>query len=563
MRQQRDDTLVFARDPDVFPEAGLALAVRLLAERWNWCAVVDTLLPWDTARTQTPPSMLVLTLVMNVLAQRTPLYHVERWAETLPLDLLWTPGVTAPVFNDDALGRVLEKLAVHGRTLVGTLGVRVRATEDAASGVLHTDTTSFSLFGDYAGSTPDGPSPHITYGYSKAHRPDLKQILMGLTTDADGQVLLGDVLAGNTSDKAWMPPWLATLDRDVPEDAWKQALYVTDSAGVTPAALDQCAALGVHWLGRLPETYTLARTVKTAAWAAPESAWEDLGTFSPKKGAARYRVQIHPGTLASYPVRCVVVHSDALDRRREQTLQREIAQEGTALQAAAAALARQAFACVADAEAAHGVALKAVAPRWHRVTPTIVPETVVQRRPGRPRKGVPPDTTPVYRLQWTWRDPDPTAVHAERQRRSTFVLVTDDPDRSARELVAAYKGQDQAEHAFRWAKAPWHCDAFYLQNPQRVAGLGFLLLLALQFVRGMRRLVRAALRDQPPLALPDGRKIPAPSDEVILEGLRTLWLQRCGTAGRPWYQWSRVAPHTQRLLEALDLPLYVRFEPSG
>ena len=46
------------------------------------------------------------------------------------------------------------------------------------------------------------------------------------------------------------------------------------------------------------------------------------------------------------------------------------------------------------------------------------------------------------------------------------------------------------EQAFRWAKPPWHCDAFYLQNPERVAGLGLLVLLALPFVRTMRQLPR-------------------------------------------------------------------------
>ena len=103
MRKERDGTVVLANDPDSFPGAGLPLAIRLLAERWNWCAVVDTQLPWDPARTQTPPSTLFLLLVMNVLSHRTPLYHVERWAEGLPRDLLWTPDVAPAAFNDDAL----------------------------------------------------------------------------------------------------------------------------------------------------------------------------------------------------------------------------------------------------------------------------------------------------------------------------------------------------------------------------------------------------------------------------------------------------------------------------
>ncbi|MGC8489481.1 MAG: DUF4277 domain-containing protein [Clostridia bacterium] len=170
MRQSPDDSLVFADDPTVFPQAGLPLAMRLLAERVQWESVVDALLPWDPVRTQTPPSRLLLALVMNVVSQRTPLYHVERWAATLPLDLLWAPGVQATAFNDDALGRVLEKWAVRGRTVLGTLGIRWQALGQAAPTLLHTDTTSFSLFGDYPGSSPDGEAPHITYGYSKATR---------------------------------------------------------------------------------------------------------------------------------------------------------------------------------------------------------------------------------------------------------------------------------------------------------------------------------------------------------------------------------------------------------
>ena len=118
------------------------------------------------------------------------------------------------------------------------------------------------------------------------------------------------------------------------------------------------------------------------------------------------------------------------------------------------------------------------------------------------------------------------------------------------------------EQAFRWAKQPWHGDAFYLQNPEWVAGLGFLLLLALQFVRAMRQLARAAFPDQPPWVLPDGREIAAPADAVILQELRPLWLRRRGTAAHPWYQGGHVAPHLQQLLEALPLPLYVRFEPG-
>ena len=195
-----------------------------MADRVHWGPVVEALLPWDRDRTQVPPSVLLLTLLMNGLSQRTPLYHGEGWVQRLPWDLFWGEDIPMSALNDDALGRVLEKLAAHGPAVVGTVGVRMQALAPDGPQILHSETTSFSLFGDYAGSGPEGDAPHMTYGDSKAHRPDLKPILMGLTTDPHGQVLLGDLMDGHTSAKAWIPTWRETLDREVPDTAWNQAL---------------------------------------------------------------------------------------------------------------------------------------------------------------------------------------------------------------------------------------------------------------------------------------------------------------------------------------------------
>jgi hypothetical protein len=243
-----------ADDPPVCPQAGLPLVRRLVAERVQGDPVIEALWPWDPVRTQTPPSRRLLALVMNGVTPRTPLDPGERWAATLPLDRLGAPGVHAAAFHEDARGRVLEQLARHGRPVVGTRGVRGQARGPAAPPLRPTDTTSCALFGDYAGSSPAGDAPPITYGSSQAHRPALKQLGLGRTTDAEGPMLVGAVLAGTPRDKAWRPTWLAARDREVPTDAWQQALSVTDRAGITPARLDHGAALDVRGLGRRPET---------------------------------------------------------------------------------------------------------------------------------------------------------------------------------------------------------------------------------------------------------------------------------------------------------------------
>lgn len=146
----------------MLPGAGLPLVIGVLADRIQWGSVVDRLLPWDRDRTQTPPSVILLGLLVNVLNHRTPLYHVETWMQGVPCDLFWGPEVSAAVFNDDALGRVLEKLADHGRAVVGTLGARIQALAAEGLQILHSHTTSFSLFGIIrtARRTERGPTLH-------------------------------------------------------------------------------------------------------------------------------------------------------------------------------------------------------------------------------------------------------------------------------------------------------------------------------------------------------------------------------------------------------------------
>jgi Transposase DDE domain len=120
------------------------------------------------------------------------------------------PGVQAAQqsrrLSDDRIGRALDRLfdADRGALLTEVVlavaqhfGVRMQQ--------LHNDSTSISLCGQYRHASGRRVrarnAPAITYGYSKDHRPDLKQLLFILTTDADGGVPVQFRCAdGNTTD---------------------------------------------------------------------------------------------------------------------------------------------------------------------------------------------------------------------------------------------------------------------------------------------------------------------------------------------------------------------------
>ena len=89
------------------------------------------------------------------------------------------------------------------------------------------------------------------------------------------------------------------------------------------------------------------------------------------------------------------------------------------------------------------------------------------------------------------------------------------------------------------------------------------MLLALQLSRFVRALVRQALKDQPPLEIPH-RRVEQPSDAVILDALRNLWILRKQDAADVWFQWGHVPAYVRRILEALWIPVARRFvwDPS-
>jgi len=567
IRQPLATTVASSKDPDHFPHSGTALVVRLLADWVNWLAVVDALLPWDAARSKISPSVVLLTLVMNVLTQRNPLYSVETWAATLPLALLWGDSIQASQFNDDALGRVLEDLADQGSKLLATLSLRFQEVHPTAGHALHSDTTAYSLMGDYP-STPSGPTAPValTWGHSKDHRPDLRQLMAGVTMDAEGCVIAGTMLSGNTSDQTWNGDWVKQLEADFSKDFLKDKCYIADSAMVFPATIQRIRAAGMHWLGRLSARFNLCDEVKDQAWAERKEAWVELGPLAqtPTPKSATYQAQTFEVTFADGPARAFVYHSLSLDRKKEHTLQREIERERKRMESLQKKVTGKTFRSALDAEQAVTLLQGSQPFRWLTVSTTVVPQEALVKHRGRPKAGAPIETRTEYTITFQVTEPLPEAIQAERERRSSFVLATSNLALDAKTALQEYKGQDQNEHGFRWTKSPIHLGAFWLEKPERVAGLGYVLLLALQFARFMRAIVRAELKDQPPLELPY-RKVKRPSEAVILEAFRDLDLRRQSNETSTWYQWTAVLPYQRRLLEALGMPIDrgLVWEPSG
>ncbi|MDJ1185886.1 IS1634 family transposase [Roseofilum casamattae] len=149
---------------------------------------------------------VVKGMILNGLGLvSSPLYLFSKFFQGKAIEHLIGPGAKAEYFNDDRLGRVLDQLYQKGiNEIFVSVALEAAKTYELEMETVHLDSSSFSVQGEYK-NTEEELEPravNITYGYSRDHRPDLKQFMMELICTGDGDVPLwmkiGD---GNESDQ--------------------------------------------------------------------------------------------------------------------------------------------------------------------------------------------------------------------------------------------------------------------------------------------------------------------------------------------------------------------------
>ena len=121
----------------------------------------------------------------------SPLYLFEQFFSGKAIEALLGEGITPEQLNDDRLGRVLDDLNKAGLSNI-FLDSSLQACHkfDVQVETSHLDSTSFHVDGDYAldPEAPENGAIHITHGYSRDHRPDLKQFILNLICVGDGDI---------------------------------------------------------------------------------------------------------------------------------------------------------------------------------------------------------------------------------------------------------------------------------------------------------------------------------------------------------------------------------------
>ena len=405
----------------------------------------------------------------------TPQFFVNK-----PLDRLFRRGVQADHFNHFKLGRSLDKVFRYGcDTLFSELSLWACKQEGVDRRFRHVDTTTFSLHGDYVPES-DAQAILITHGYSKDHRPDLKQAVLELMTAQDGGIpLASQSWDGNASDLLIFQARAQALIDEF-KAAPTPAFMVADSKLYTEKKAPFLAQ--VPFLTRIPETLQVAQQVIEQAWA-----WNG---WQPQDEAYRFqRIDLgHYGIVQ----RWLVITSQTGWHQAQEAVAKAQEKEYNAIQKQLYPLHAQRFSSEQQAQ----TGLDRLARKWkyHQVDQTTSTSQIHYAHKGRPSVD-----TPIKSIDWQLQVTvvaDPEKRRAQQQRKASFVLATniDSQELSDKEILPGYKGQGTAERGFRFLKDPLFFTAsLFVKKPSRIQGLLMVMTLALLVYSIAQRRMRQQL----------------------------------------------------------------------
>ena len=249
--------------------------VKEYARRMGLVELVDRAL---VSGMQLSPGKALLGLVMNVLCGRSPLYRVAEFFRMRDAALLLGEEMTAAMLNDDAIGRILDRIYEYGTwKIFSEVCVQAFRNFGVDCSVVHQDTTSVSVWGEY--NPAPGDPIRITHGFSKDKRPDLKQFVFSLLCVEGNLPCHAGILDGNAADKKTNGKILSELPRIMARHGVEQAgfIYVADSALATE---DNLSLIGddIHTITRLPENFgSCGRLIDKAV---ASGSWQDVGRLS-------------------------------------------------------------------------------------------------------------------------------------------------------------------------------------------------------------------------------------------------------------------------------------------
>ena len=432
------------------------------------------------------PGIIIKAIIINGLGfVARPLYLFPQFFEDKATVHLLGKGIFPEHLNDDKIGRVMDKCYHYGISeLFLLLALAAVKKYQVNLGYSHLDSTSFSVHGEYKKLLPwlresseealekasifkEIPIK-ITHGYSRDHRPDLKQFMLNMIVSGDGDVpIFIETGSGNQSDKKIF----GELAKKYKKQLKFETTIVADSALYSQSNLELMKEMS--WVTRVP------LSIKEAKEIVSNLSNEEL-TKSEISGYLYQEIENNYGGIKQ---RWLVVESKSRKESDIKRLEQKIEKESQLLSQKLASLSKKEF----ETEVEANLKLQQISSKlkYHIISESLVTEKPVKKQKTRYQ------ITVRFKL-------DETKITLLKRKAGRFIIATNKLDNNlftSNDILKKYKEQQAPERGFAFLKDPlFFADSVFLKNPQRVETMAMLMGLCLLVYSLGQRQIRASLQ---------------------------------------------------------------------
>ena len=459
---------------------------------------IDNLMPNQSSNKHISYGETVVAMILNGLGFTARTLHMfPEYHSNKPLDTLIRSGIKSEHVNDKVLGRTLDKLYQLGVSdIYSALAQKVVKKLKLPCKSAHLDTTSFHVDGEYKSNTTEETADEeeercikICHGYSRDHRPDLKQaILLMITENKAGIPIFMQPTSGNVNDTSSFNRFIKEHLKSM-KSALNNRYLVADAALYSSKNIKKIDDQKQYFITRVPAS--LKEASELINQSKPLS-FDSLDQFP------GYKVAETTSEYGDVSQRWFLFHSDKAHKRELQTLNRRMLKQSKKEMADLNKLCKTNFSCEQNAKKAFDTWIKSA--KYCKAEMTIS-QKASYKQAGRPKKNSPADGNSYF------INADPFIELSTREEKERalgyFILATNDCDTvnfTASDVLENYKSQQQVERGFRFLKDPaFLVSSLFLKKPERIEAMLMIMTLCLMIYAAIQHRIRYELKNVFPI----------------------------------------------------------------
>lgn len=467
---------------------GFAPILRRYFDQCSIQRIIDDHVELDPRRKVLTHGQAAVAMIVGILFQVMQLYRICKFAAEKTVLNVMLPNIAPEDFFDDRLADTLDAIFSYG---IGDLELAITRNMidefQIQSPVCHNDTTSVSVYGDADNNKTD-QSIQITFGHSKKHRKDLKQLVWSMSVSSDHAFpLFQKAYSGNTADMTtYVEQWHRLIDLLGGNDF----LYVADSKVITHKNMAHIADNEGFFIAPAPmyESY--------------KNIFEEALDKHERELLIPYKERLNRGFEVpmeftheekTYQLRMIILFDHGLRAIKQKALQSRVQKTCNDFKELAGKLNRYKLKTQAQIDTACAAILKKNN-TGSFFTYTVINNPVTTYKNG--KRGRPSansekiaEVNDHFSVQ---HDFDNNAFEKALSQCGYYPLLTNKPSDklSIEGAMLAHKNQYKCEHTFRRAKGPYSIEPIYLHTPERIEAFLFLFKIALQMLVLIERTAR-------------------------------------------------------------------------